>query len=495
MTTTAVTDASRAAAEARNRAIEFHNDAVRLGATDLQTSYRLTCSAVTVDPTCAQAWYMLGNVTADLKQYEASIAAFRKALELPDEALSGGMNPDLRAKCLVNLGHRLLNAGHVEESLAASLKAVEFLKRHPDADEEGRAFAWTNVSLVLSILGRTDESLRYAAAAYAQSKKPIVELGLAFAHLYSRNWAAGLKHFDARFTFKLHNYLNYPYPRWRGGKERTLYVAPDQGLGDTLSFLRFVFLAASRVEARVLAVQVELLRMVTAALACCPNVRVVPFTSEFPAADGWCPIVGLPTALGLSSSDIENCPQHWEAPALEGPDPASWKAKGARLHIAIAYAGSPDNEIDIHRSVPFVQFFDLCRVAGVQVYSLQVGPKTTDLHAAGAVALIRDLSPWIRDVADTVAILREMDLVITIESFLGHLAGALGKECWIPYSYLGGDYRIGRTPRPIWYKRHRIFKQGPDCRWQPVFNEIVVALRDRLDRDGEADLLGTEAAD
>lgn len=493
---------SKPTVEARNQAIEFHNEAVKLGATDLQTSYRLVCSAVTVDPTCAQAWYFLGNVTADLKQYEASIASFRRALDLPDDVVSGGMNPDLRAKCLVNLGHRLLNAGHVEESLEVSLRAVEFLKKHPEADEEGRAFAWTNVSLVLSILGRTDESLRYAAAAYAQSKKPIVELGLAFAHLYARNWAAGLKHFEARFEFKLRNYLNYPYPRWRGGKERTLYVAPDQGLGDTLSYLRFVPLAAARVEHLTLAVQVELVRMVTAAMGAWPNVRVIPFTSEFPAADCWCPIVGLPTALGLTSGDIEHCPQHWGVPPLDGPDPSAWKVKDARLHVAIAFAGSPDNEIDQHRSIPFVQFFDLCRVVGVQVYSLQVGPKAADLHAAGAVAIIRDLSPWIRDVADTVAILREMDLVITIESFLGHLAGALGKECWIPYSYLGGDYRIGRNPqasgpgRPLWYANHRIFRQGPDCRWQPVFNKIVVALHDRLDRGGGDLLDGTaEAAD
>ena len=91
------------------------------------------------------------------------------------------------------------------------------------------------------------------------------------------------------------------------------------------------------------------------------------------------------------------------------------------------------------------------------------------------------MSPWIRDVADTVAIMRELDLVITIESFIGHLAGALNHPCWVLYSHRGGDYRIGRDGRrALWYPNHRIFKQDPDGEWGPVFERVVAALKEKV---------------
>ncbi len=94
---------------------------------------------------------------------------------------------------------------------------------------------------------------------------------------------------------------------------------------------------------------------------------------------------------------------------------------------------------------------------------------------------MRNLAPYIRDVCDTLSLFKELDMVICCESALGHIAGLGQKECWIPYSYSGRDYRLGNTgEKPLWYPKHRIFRQGPDAQWGPVFDKIIAALKEKV---------------
>lgn len=468
--------------EARNAAITFNNRAIEvLGTGDKTLAYRLLCSATTVDPTMAQGWYGMGNVLADLKMLPASIAAFKRALALPRGSLPGDATKDLHISALVNMGHRLLNAGRIDEAEQVSRAAIAILEADPSLDPEGRAFAWTNLSMVLSIKGQDAEALRLARLAYelATPAKPEVELGLGFALLFAGEYREGLERFEARFPFKLPAYLNWPYARWDGTRVGKLLVEADQGAGDTLSFARFVPEAAARVGKLLFRVQPDLYRMMTAAMAPWPNIEVIPQEPGFPIADRWVPIFSLPPALDLTTAQIRTCPQRWKMPLAETAAPAGWKAPSRQRHIAIAYAGSPANEIDKHRSIPITEFLALYDVPGVQLYSVQIGERTQDLHEAGCASHIRDMSPYIRDALDTAAILREMDLVIACESFVAHLAAAVGKTCWVPLSWKGGDFRCGRSgDRPIWYPKTRLFREGPDEGWGPVFQRIVEALRD-----------------
>ena len=122
-------------------------------------------------------------------------------------------------------------------------------------------------------------------------------------------------------------------------------------------------------------------------------------------------------------------------------------------------------------------FLDFCQVPDTQFYSFQVGPRSQDLHMVGAVSLVRDMTIFVRDVADTVGFLRELDMVIAVESFLPHLCNAIGVECWMPYSRLGGDWRAGRKgQRAVWHPHTKIFHQHKDGAWGPVIKDIVAAL-------------------
>jgi hypothetical protein len=451
----------------RTQAVAFHNRAVEGVEKDPQLAYKLLVSACDVDPSFAGGFYALGNSNSDLKLLNSAIACFRRTLELPEGAEGGDRTPELTVKALVNIGHRLYHTGRLKEAEELTREA---LRKDPRSAE-----GLVNLSMIESVKGNDKEAVRLARRAYEVSRHHLMQLGLAFALLFDGQYAEGLRHFEARIPYKLPELSKYPWPRWEGQTGGTIYIMSEQGMGDGLSFLRFVPAAAARVGKVVLAVQREIARMCRDVLPA--NVDVLPIPHPLPAADWWCPIVSLPVALGLTDEEIRT------APGLAFPRyqmPAPWLVED-RFNIGIAWSGSKMNDIDKWRSIELDHFLELYRVPGVQLYSLQAGDASQDVHRIGGVGLIKDLSPVIMDAADTAAIINRMDLIVSIESFVGHLCGAINKECWIPLGYNGGDYRCKRSgDRPIWYDETRLFRQKDGEDWRPVFDRIVTALKARV---------------
>lgn len=453
----------------RKIATQFFNSAVtscndKSNPNHLQHAYSLFSSAVIADPTFGQAHYQLGNNNSDLDCLPAAIANWRNALVCEN-------TPEERAKILVNLGWRLHSLGREEEAEEVSKQALEI--------DQNLALAWLNLSLIFGIQGHTEESVAAARKAYALAPDDVNnEVVLAFALLFSGRYQEGFRHFECRFKWRLKSFLQFPYPKWEGETGKTIYLVADQGLGDTLSFSRFVEEACKRSHFIHAQVQSELLPLFNLAFAHIPNLNLLPSPCPFPPADAWTTFVSLPFALGLTDEEVRDAPHIKYTEFSHTPN---WKVADKKLHIGIAWGGSALNDIDKHRNIPFAQFLELYQVPGIHLYSLQVDGRSQELADAGASALVRDLKPYIRDVTDTLAILPHLDLVITVESALGHICGLAQTECWIPYSYAGRDYRIGYNgEQKLWTPHHRIFQQGKDQRWEPVFDEIIEALRARL---------------
>ena len=285
-----------------------------------------------------------------------------------------------------------------------------------------------------------------------------------------------MKHFEARFPYKLPQYLQYPYPMW-GGEDisgKTVFVMSEQGMGDTLSFARFIPMVAARAGRVKLHVQPELLRVFNVMFAHLFNVEIIPLPAPFSEADVWVSMTSLPVAMGLTNKEIIETPMP-EIPNF--PSPVLWKREGAKLHIGVTWQGAKANEVDRWRSFPVDHLFPLANIPGVQLYSLQVGEGAQDMHAKGAAGFIRDLSPYLRDVGDTLGIMRELDLVVCCESAVRHMAGAIGKKCFVPYSYNGGDWRCGRNQtHPLWDKNTTLFRQNHDATWEYVFRRIYATV-------------------
>lgn len=458
----------------RQVATQFYNQAAtaandKSNATNITTAWQLFASACYMDPTFGQAFFQYGNNCFDQQKHHAAIASYRRAL-------SCEMTKPERAKTLCNLGWNLFTVGKVREAHAALLESTD--------TDPSYAAAWINLSNTCGVLDMPMEALHCAEQGYKlEPFDPQNEAVLAFALLFDRQFAAGLKHFECRFKWKLHSFLQYPYPRWVGEPDKTLFLVADQGLGDTLSYSRFVHAAAKRCKYIHAYVQPELLRLFTHAFIGLDNINLLPFGATFPAADYWTTFVSLPFALGLTDDEIR------EAPPIETPRyslPTSWMVPDQKLHIGIAWKGSTLNNINQHRSIPIQHFLELYRIPGVQLYSLQVGEFHDEVNSEGTSGLIRDLTPYIRDVVDTISLLHDLDLVITCESALGHICSLIGKDCIIPYSYLGRDYRIGHSGSDrLWTPHHTVIRQDIDQRWEPVFENIIDRVRERInDRRG-----------
>jgi tetratricopeptide (TPR) repeat protein len=462
----------------RKAAIDFYNAAVaavndKSQASNLQTGYSLFVSSCYADPTYWQSFYQNGNNNGDMLNNHASVASYRRALECD-------CTQEERAKVMTNLGWKLHTVGETVEALHWSTKATEL--------DPALAYAWLNLSMIHGTLGDTAYGVQCARNAYAiDPDDPIVEMALAFALLFDRQFAAGLKHFEIRFKYKLHAFLQYPYPKWSGEEGKTIFLVADQGLGDTLSYARFVEAVCKRSAYVHACIQPELMRVFQHAFVKIPNLNLMPSPCAFPSADYWTTFVSQPFALGLSDKE------YLEAPGIELSIyglPKTWKVPDRKLHIGISYGGSVLNDIDKHRSIPVTKFLDLYKVPGIQLYSLQVGERAKDVHDTGSAALIKDISPYIRDVCDTFSLMRDLDLIITIESGLGHMAGAMGKETIIPYSWLGRDYRAGTDgSNPIWYPKHTFVQQDSSRNWDPVFEKIIEMVREKVDGMGEKRVL------
>jgi len=392
---------------------------------------------------------------------------------MASRALDGDLGSDEKVKVLSNLAWRCHQVGALEDALKFSQDAIDIDPTKP--------YPWVNLSVGHGAFGERLAAVQAARKAHELAPNDTaVQFNLAFALMFNEQYAEGFKFFESRFPERLPNYMTYPYPRWQGEPDLQIFLVADQGLGDTLSFARFIELASKRAKYLHCMVQPALMRAFTETFCHLQNVNFTPFSTSYPTADAWTTFVSLPFALGLTDQQIKEVP-HTKLPVYGMAD--TWKMPDVKLHIGIAWAGAVMNDIDKWRSFPLLHFLDLYQVPGIQLYSLQIDDRKKDLSDSCCESLIRDLSPWVSDVTDTVAILQHLDLVITCESALAHIAGHVGKEVWIPYSFHAHDYRLGHGDGPmLWYgDTHRLFRQDRDMQWDRVFERIIVALREKID--------------
>lgn len=202
----------------REHAIQLHNHYLIIQKTDPQMAYRTIASAVEADPTFSNGWFLLGNVLAENNSHDAAIACFHEALRCPEGEEKGDLNPQLRLAITVNLGHRLMHAGDLAAAEEVTDAAIRMYHRGTVDKEECRisaAFAHTNRSLIYAHRGLDGSAVVEARRGYEMHKEPMTEMGLAFALLFNKQYAEGLRHFEARFDYRLHQYKKYPYPKWQ----------------------------------------------------------------------------------------------------------------------------------------------------------------------------------------------------------------------------------------------------------------------------------------
>lgn len=287
---------------------------------------------------------------------------------------------------------------------------------------------------------------------------------LANALLVSGDFEKGFAEYEWRFRRSGRDERKLEIPRWKGEPldGRTILLTLEQGMGDAIHFVRFAAQVAERGGRVVLECHPGLERL----LATAPGVAAA-VSAGTPVSDATCylPLMSLPHVLGTR---LETAPA--AASYLKVPDGAPHLSReGEGLRVGLVWRGNPKHEADDKRSVSLDILAPLFAVPNVSWFSLQVGAEATD-------ARLTDLAPQLRDFAATAAAVSTLDLVITVDTAVAHLAGALGKPVWTLIAE-ANDWRWlhNRADTP-WYPSMRLFRQQRGRNWQPPVLKMAAEL-------------------
>jgi len=272
-------------------------------------------------------------------------------------------------------------------------------------------------------------------------------------------------------------------PLWDGAdlQERTILLYAEQGLGDTLQFIRYARLVKVRGATVLVSCQEPLARL----LGTCAGIdRLGPFGAKMPPFDVQAPLLSLPRILGTTLATVPA-----DIPYLFADEQlvAHWRRELSPVEafkIGIGWQGNPKYRGDRQRSIPLAQFAPLARLDGVQLFSLQKGPGTEQLHQGAGGFPVTDLGSRAGDFMDAAAVIRSLDLIMTADTALAHLAGALGVPVWVALPF-APEWRwlLQREDSP-WYPTMRLFRQTEPGQWQGVFERMARAVGKMLAAGG-----------
>jgi Flp pilus assembly protein TadD len=368
---------------------------------------------------------------AVLEQYRdrmnRAIPGYRRALALQPN----------RADFYINLGNGLRQAGELPSAEAAYRRALSLAPEHSDAR--------FNLSLLLLLTGRLREAWPG----------------------YEHRWETQQLASERR---------NFPAPLWKGETDpgKTLLLHGEQGFGDTLQFCRYVALAKAKGLRILLEVQPPLRRLMETLAGC---ERVIARGDPLPSFDLHCPLLSLPHLLG--THELADIPATIPYVHADTKEAALWAARiaalpGEGLRVGLVWAGAPRREspvqaaFDRRRSLPLPMLAPILALAGIRFFSLQKGV----LASPGLVDFMAEM----RDFADTAALVANLDLVISVDTSVAHLAGALGKPVWL-LNRFDTDWRwLMEGEETPWYPTMRLFRQRSSGDWAGVIGEVVEAL-------------------
>ncbi|TWA83219.1 tetratricopeptide (TPR) repeat protein [Azospirillum brasilense] len=422
--------------------------------------------AAALAPGSSAALMMLGSACAARKRWDEAEAAYRAALDLaPGYGAAWG-----------NLGSLLAGQGRFDEALEAFATA----ERHGFSGPS----LWAARGNALLAMARPVEALAdFDRVLDVRPHDAGMRWNRGFVRLLAGDCEGGWPEFD----WRRHDaraeppWRRFVQPTWSGGDiaGRTILLYAEQGMGDTLQFVRYVPLVAERGARVILEVQQPLMSV----LAGLPGVKqLIARGDPLPDFDLECPLMSLPRVFGTKLDDVPAA-----VPYLR-PDPqraAAWSERlaggqlAARpgLRVGLVWAGNPRFPGDALRSPRLAGLRPVLDVPGVRVFGLQKGPGREDLEGVGMPASFTDLGPEIADFADTAAIMANLDLVISSCTGPAHLAGALGVPVWVVLP-LSPDWRwlLGRDDSP-WYPTARLFRQTRVGDWTEVAGRVADALR------------------
>ncbi len=403
-------------------------------------------------PQSFQLHHDLGVALGACKQTDSAINYYYRALHLHPNS------PEAHN----NLGVALSHQEELEAAIAEYHLALALSPQYPDA--------YNNLAVALDKIGEYEEAIRHYRTCIAlKPDYPEAHTNLGIALLLAGDFSQGWAEYEWRYQWQASAHHHSVYqPRWNGDSftEYTLLIYSEQGFGDSIQFLRYLPFVVERGGKILMECPQPLMRLFAPFVG---EVTLIPRHQPIPDFDVWVCLMSLPYILGTTLETIPAVIPYLQATT----EPPVVLPHSDRLKVGLVWGGNPHHGNDAQRSCRLADWLPLISLDGVEFYSLQKGDRTQELAGIDGIT---NLDPYLQDFADTAAIIAQLDLIITVDTSIVHLAGAMGKPTWLLLSFVP-DWRwmLEREDTP-WYPTVRLFRQTTRGNWQEVIAQVKVAL-------------------
>jgi tetratricopeptide (TPR) repeat protein len=492
--------------------------------------------AVRIKPDYAEGFHNLGVSLAAQRKFDEAVNCFQTALRIKpgflqsrnslakalteqgklDEAVALMQSATTAEKesvdAYLKLSEKLRIEGRIDEAIAYAQKAIDansqlavahhnmglalLAKNQPEkAIESYRkalvirpdfAEVHNNLAVALHTQGRFDEALeRIDRTLRIKPQLTIAHLNRAISWLRIGDFQRGLPEFEWRRMMEQRNKRKFDAPLWDGSSlpEGTILLHDEQGLGDTMQAVRY----APLVKQRCGRVIVQCQKVLAPLLSRCPGIdQLIAKGEKLPSHDAQIPLMSLPLAFDTTVATIPN-----RVPYIF-PDESlaeKWRQRLAAypgFRVGIAWQGNKKYAGDPYRSIPLRHFEPLARIPNVRLFSLQKGDGVEQMAQMPADFSLVDFGAELdaaAPFADTAAVMQNLDLIITSDTAIPHLAGSMGRPVWVALNF-ASDWRWldGREDSP-WYPTMRLFRQPRLADWDALFAHIATELQAAVDGD------------
>ena len=418
---------------------------------------------VKTDPAHSNAWFNLGNtLMLSTGTEEEARECFERAVALDEN----------HAEKHYNLSNVLMKLCLFEEAVTSFENTLKL--------DETHVAAMCNLGTALQSCGNLTQSIEnFRSALIHEPESPDLHFNMALSLIQNGDYAEGWKEFEWRWQTLQMRAQKRPtdVPAWQGEEfaGKTLLINAEQGFGDAIRFVRF----AAQVKSRGGDVIMECRPPVTQLLSMVDGIdQTFDLGQPLPKHDLQIDLMSLPYALGVTLDNLTA-----QTPYLhlgEHTTDAFRDSPETSLNIGIVWSGSATRDQAHLRDCPPELFESLTKVPGIQLYSLQVGAEKTLIDNMSSRSGIIDLTPNLKDFTDTAAAIQSLDLVISVDTAVLHLAAALGKPVWGLMSNPTGYLWMNEREDSPWYPTVKLFRQPSTGDWGPVFDNVREQLAERV---------------
>lgn len=430
---------------------------------NLAEAERTYQQALALFPNSSAAWCYLGIALHDQQRYDEAVAAYHRALAIKPEF----------PICLNNLGNTYRLQKRLDDAVRTFDRSLalqpDYLIAHKN---KGTALCWA---------GRIEAALEtYQGALKFAPEDAELHKHIAILKLLLGDFAGGWPEYEWRWKTGEIKLPEIPVKQWDGSSldGKTILLTPEQGLGDTIHFIRYAAWLKQKYKCRVLFQTPKPLREL---LGSCDGIdQMLADLKDPPHVDWFAPLIHVPGVLRHTPAEFPVAVPYLTA---EQPRVDAWREKLAQYpgrKIGIAWRGSATHQADSMRSIPLAEFASLGRLHGAHFFSLQKGPPREELNTLAGRLDVVDLGATLDEgtgaFVETAAVLKNLDLLITCDTAIAHVAGALGVPVWVALSNVPDWRWLLETDTTTWYPTMRLFRQKEQGDWKSVLEHISAAL-------------------